>query len=137
MSEYQKSEHQTNRVLEMGMKRAGFVSKHNTHFVNDMEFYEKEIHKEFLKLNARLYELKFKLDFHRKSMSEDELHNVDGERILLQPEIDKIVGILSLSAAVMSMFTEPGWYCFYCGYLEPEDVSYDETCALCGAVLPT
>jgi len=30
-----------------------------------------------------------------------------------------------------------GWYCFWCGYLESEEVTNGERCGLCGAKLPT
>ena len=51
---------------------------------------------------------------------------------------DKIAAKLTLIDGFLSLVKhgQNGWYCFYCGWLESENVTNDERCAKCGSILP-
>ena len=51
---------------------------------------------------------------------------------------DEISAALWFVERILSLLKDRqhGWYCMYCGWLNPEEVTNDEHCAKCGAVLP-
>lgn len=49
------------------------------------------------------------------------------------------LGLMTGLQSLLSMLSDevfPHWYCARCGYLNSEDVSFDERCNKCGGTLP-
>ena len=53
----------------------------------------------------------------------------ENQIVAIEAELCGILGMLIGSDST-------GWYCFFCGWLEPHEVSSDERCERCGANLP-
>jgi len=50
----------------------------------------------------------------------------------------QIVAAIETTRLTLNVLTSHGngWYCMYCGWLHPEEVTNDERCDKCGAILP-
>lgn len=68
----------------------------------------------------------------RERILMDELKTATGQR---RNEISVELSILS-NLLCNVKYKQHGWYCFYCGWLLAEQVTNDECCNNCGAVLP-
>jgi len=52
---------------------------------------------------------------------------------------DEIAEHLTLVGYILGMFLggrSMGWYCFFCGWLDPKQVTNGERCSICGSLLP-
>jgi len=58
--------------------------------------------------------------------------NYDAKRDKIAAKLDELSAIQGMLLA-----SDVGWYCFFCGWLFPEQVNHDGTCALCGSKLPS
>jgi len=98
--------HQTQEILDKMYRETKEEVRTNSVFVRDLVVLSRNMHKRF---------------------SETPKYS---DKESLVPELLLIEGILA------KFYPHNGWFCFYCGYLDPIDVTHDECCALCGADLP-
>jgi hypothetical protein len=115
-----------NQALELDMSN-GFNPKQHTHFIWVLE---EGIKKNFAKLKKHkqgFVNAKYEGNYAKDGTITTNMMNANNA-------LNEALGRLNVYTELKTMI-EHGWYCMNCGYLNDNEVTFDEKCMKCGNTL--